>query len=133
MTLPLTVASMEPARPPTGYENKVIHADIRVQSIDTEGSSSQSRQDGGVQISPSQQSISQEDRDALERASEMQLWWDEAIARNMNLPDGYHNVAVLLIKWADQLDELRTRDEVCILIPLLYGGWLTCLFPRPRS
>lgn len=39
-------------------------------------------------------------------------WWAEAIAKNMDLPDGYSKVAVLLIKWADELDQLRTGQEV---------------------
>jgi hypothetical protein len=32
--------------------------------------------------------------------------------KHMNQPNGYANVAVLLIKWADELDELKTRKEV---------------------
>jgi hypothetical protein len=43
----------------------------------------------------------------------MQNWWAEAIARNMDLPEGYTKVAVLLIKWAEELDELNTSVEVC--------------------
>lgn len=42
---------------------------------------------------------------------EMQTWWDETIAKTM-IPDSYDKVAVLLIKWADEIDELKTRDEV---------------------
>ncbi|KAF2197242.1 hypothetical protein GQ43DRAFT_344045, partial [Delitschia confertaspora ATCC 74209] len=57
------------------------------------------------------ESFKSENDEAQKRASEMQLWWDEAIARKMNIPDGYHNVAVLLVKWADNLDELGTREE----------------------
>ncbi|OAL46255.1 hypothetical protein IQ07DRAFT_518450 [Pyrenochaeta sp. DS3sAY3a] len=39
------------------------------------------------------------------------MWWEEAIGRNMDLPDGYDKVAVLIIKWADELDELKTAAE----------------------
>jgi len=39
-------------------------------------------------------------------------WWGEAIQQNMGLPGGYSKAAVLLIKWADELDELRTGQEV---------------------
>jgi phosphatidate phosphatase APP1 len=39
-------------------------------------------------------------------------WWDEAIVKNMDLPDGYVKVAVLLCKWDDELDELKTGAEV---------------------
>ena len=41
------------------------------------------------------------------------MWWNEAIAKNMNLPEGYEQVSVLIIKWADELDELKTKAEVC--------------------
>ncbi|KAF2444099.1 hypothetical protein P171DRAFT_361137 [Karstenula rhodostoma CBS 690.94] len=44
------------------------------------------------------------------RAAEMQGWWHESIAKNLR-PDGYVNVAVLLIRWADELDDLRTSPE----------------------
>ncbi|ORY00886.1 hypothetical protein BCR34DRAFT_592437 [Clohesyomyces aquaticus] len=90
------------------YVNKVIHADIRVESIDDglgyHGESSQNS--SGSQSKPAPEDIA-----AQERAAEMQMWWDESIARHMNLPDGYKEVAVLIIKWADQLDELKTSKE----------------------
>lgn len=41
----------------------------------------------------------------------MRMWWEEAMARNLK-PEGYRNVGVVLIKWADALDELRTLHEV---------------------
>ena len=91
-------------------KNKVVHADIRIQSIEDEP-----KQDGSytqanepiVQSKPSH-----EDVEYQAKAAEMHMWWDEAIAKNMNLPDGYTKVAVLLIKWADELDELNTGEEV---------------------
>ena len=49
---------------------------------------------------------------AQEHSVEMQDWWAEAIARNMGAPSGYAKVAVLLLKWEDELDELRTSNEV---------------------
>ena len=93
--------------------DKVIHAraDIRIESIEN------APQDYTVALqSPKlveQDSQSLEDAAEKERAAEMQVWWDEAISRNMNLPDGYQSVAVLLIKWDDELDELKTRKEAC--------------------
>ena len=42
----------------------------------------------------------------------MQNWWAEAIARNMGRPRVYANVAVLLLKWTDELDEFKTGEEV---------------------
>ncbi len=95
------------------YPNQVIHADIRIQSIDEEsghnGTASQSFEPS-VESKPSAADV-----DYQEKAAEMQEWWTEAIARNMDLPDGYSRVAVLIIKWADELDELKTGDEVCCI------------------
>ncbi|OCK80678.1 hypothetical protein K432DRAFT_297177 [Lepidopterella palustris CBS 459.81] len=86
--------------------DRVIHANI--QSIKPEGPID----NGEATSSASQSKLSDEEKAALERASEMQLCWDESIARNMDLPDYYRNVAVLMIKWSDELDELKTRAEV---------------------
>ncbi|KAF2752009.1 hypothetical protein M011DRAFT_394090 [Sporormia fimetaria CBS 119925] len=41
----------------------------------------------------------------------MQVCWDQAFAKHMGLADRYEKVAVLLIKWEDNLDELRTKEE----------------------
>ena len=49
---------------------------------------------------------------AQEHSMAMQGWWAEAISRNMGTPRGYENVAVLLLKWTDELDVLRTGAEV---------------------
>jgi hypothetical protein len=57
-----------------------------------------------------------EDDAEQEQAHEMQLWWDEAVARTMYLPEGYSQVSVLLVKWEDELDELKTRTEVSNMI-----------------
>lgn len=92
------------------YPNKVIHADIRIQSIDDEPSQNGAipQSEGRVaESTPSAAEINQQ-----EKAAEMQNWWAEAIARNMDLPEGYSHVAVLIIKWEDELDELKTGDEV---------------------
>jgi hypothetical protein len=90
--------------------NKIIHADIRIQSIDDEpkrGETPLEDRQLVVQSKPSG-----EDAFYRAKAAEMQNWWTEAIAKNMDLPDGYSKVAVLLIKWVDELDELRTGEEV---------------------
>ena len=93
------------------YPNKVIHADIRIQSIDDE-----SQRDGPFSQSNDilvESKPTAEDADK-EKAAEMHAnWWAEAIAKNMDLPNGYSKAAVLLIKWADHLDELGTGEEVC--------------------
>ncbi|KAJ4382093.1 hypothetical protein N0V86_002422 [Didymella sp. IMI 355093] len=86
-----------------GLIPRVIHADVQVESVsdlDPENTlASQRIQD------------TQED-DAQVRDQRMQAWWDQAVAANLALQDGYDKVAVLLVKWADEIDELRTREEV---------------------
>jgi hypothetical protein len=52
--------------------------------------------------------ISQND----EEQSRLQEHWDKSIAKHMNLPDGYQNVFVLMIKWEDEIDQLGVRQEV---------------------
>jgi hypothetical protein len=93
--------------------NKVYHADITINSYDDVPAS-----DAGA-ASPRTPLIkldseTPEDGANAERASDMQVWWDEAIAKNMDLPDGYNKVAVLLVKWEDELDELKTKKEVSL-------------------
>ena len=51
--------------------------------------------------------LSDSERTSNLAASEMQLWWREGTGYS-----GYSNVAVLLIKWADHLDQLDCGDEV---------------------
>jgi hypothetical protein len=91
-------------------KDKVIHANIQIESIeDTSRQASSVREEAklGNGNNLTLQNVAQQ-----ERATEMRMWFDEAIRRNMGLPDGYTKVAVLLIKWADELDELKTREEV---------------------
>jgi hypothetical protein len=42
----------------------------------------------------------------------LQQCWDKSIAKHMDLPDGYRNVHVLMIKWQDKIDQLDMRGEV---------------------
>ena len=105
------VADMAP-RVVNPYPNKVIHADIRIQSIDGEAEPIRYDIQAPGEGRPVESVASAGDVDYQEKAAEMQTWWAEAIARNMDLPEGYSHVAVLIIKWADQLDELKTGDEV---------------------
>ena len=85
-------------------KNKVVHAAIRVDSIedDIEGSE------------PDETSTTLVEQ---ERAEEMQAWWNSEMKTHMNQPDGYAKVAVLLIRWADELDTLDTKDEVGGMAP----------------
>lgn len=77
--------------------NKVIHADIRIASEPYQIED----------ITSSAGFVSEE--------TSMKMWWNDSIARHLNTPDDYTQVAVLLIKWADELDELYTQHEVGFL------------------
>ena len=47
-----------------------------------------------------------------EENSKMQVWWNRAMCNEMKIPEGYQNVAVLIIKWCKELDELKSAEEV---------------------
>ncbi|KAF2868967.1 hypothetical protein BDV95DRAFT_578018 [Massariosphaeria phaeospora] len=113
LTTVLPLDAMETNLSPTvtsALKDKVFHADIQITSVD-EGRSNGDGSSQQQQRLIEQNSQKLEDVADQERAAEMQTWWDEAIARNMDLPDGYSRAAVILIKWADELDELNTRSE----------------------
>lgn len=61
-----------------------------------------------LSLNPSDLNTSRDD----EEQSKLQEHWDKSIAKHMNLPDGYQNVHVLMIKWADEIDQLGVRQEV---------------------
>lgn len=92
------------------YSGQIIHAAIQVESIEPAGQAiGSSSADALTEASGSAAG----DEAEKKRADDMRMWWNEAIAKNMNLPEGYEKVAVLIIKWADELDELKTKAEVC--------------------
>jgi hypothetical protein len=53
-----------------------------------------------------------EAEDKEQRARDMQAWWEDSITKHMRKSTGYLEVAVLLINWAPELDELKTKSEV---------------------
>ena len=44
--------------------------------------------------------------------SKWQQIWDRPMREELELPEGYLSVAVLIIKWAPEIDELKTGSEV---------------------
>lgn len=50
-----------------------------------------------------------------QKHARLQLEWNDGICKNMDLPEGYAQVAVLIIKWDEKLDQLNTGPEVCIV------------------
>jgi hypothetical protein len=95
-------------------KNKVVHADIRVQAIDDDDGIESKQDETSGQLVEQSQACTQ-DAEEQERLEEMQSWWKNEMKKHMNQPDGYRRVAVLLIKWADELDELKTKNEVCFI------------------
>lgn len=106
-TMDTLIAPRVPAS--VDLRDKVFHLETRVESIE-DAPRRNSDTLAGADFIPESDNA-QQDAAQQKRGAEMQMWWDEAIARNMNLPDGYAQVAVLLVKWEDALDELETRAE----------------------
>ncbi|KAH5619548.1 hypothetical protein HBI22_220910 [Parastagonospora nodorum] len=81
-------------------------ATIAFQGTDHDGFSKKPRQP-----LPSEKETSTQSTDGIPKRlsdiQDMQNCWDEATARN-----GYSRVAVLLVKWADEIGELNTRADV---------------------
>jgi hypothetical protein len=92
--------------------DKVFHLKTQIESV--EDAPGHRSQPSGEASLVTESDAGPQDVAQQKRAAEMQMWWDEAIVRNMDLPDGYAKVAVLLVKWDDELDELKTRAEVHI-------------------
>ena len=67
---------------------------------------------GCAQATPTSES----ERESELAASEMHLWWREGSGYH-----GYRNVAVLLVKWAEHLDDLKCGDEVSYMIAQCRG------------
>lgn len=88
---------------------KTVHIDGDLTVEDRPGDGATATQLPGL---VQESSDASEDVAAQRKAAEMQMWWEESIAKNMGLSDGYQKVAVLLIKWDDGLDELKTKNEV---------------------
>lgn len=85
-----------------------------------------STEEGSANASSPAQSLERNSEDVGEASDvhpmileqqEQHSHWNEAVAQYMNLPDGYSKVAVGLIKWIDELDDLRTHEKVCRLFP----------------
>lgn len=56
----------------------------------------------------------------LSKASQMQIRWDRAMCNELKIPEGYRKVSVLLIKWRNDEDQLRTEEEVRRLLLLSF-------------
>jgi hypothetical protein len=99
-------------------QDQVVHADIVVTGIDDNRTLLKRKQTNASLIE--QPNLSDKDAEKQAQAEDMRTWWNTEMKKHMNQPDGYARVAVLLIKWADELDELKTKKEVR-LSPIAYA------------
>lgn len=114
-------------------ENTVFHAraDIRIESTSQLTSGLALPIEGNDQLLE-QSSPTEEEKANQKHADSMRIWWDSAIVKHMDLPDGYRSAAVMIVKWVDELDELKTRDEVSLCLHSLTPN-MTDQLCRQRS
>ncbi|KAI8939315.1 hypothetical protein NX059_003105 [Plenodomus lindquistii] len=94
--------------------DKVVHADILVHGIDDVSTQEPPTVHDHVEpINLSDASPYEEEphSDYPEKSQKMQSWWEEAYAKHMKTPEGYTKVAVLLVRWEDEIDDMRTGKE----------------------
>jgi hypothetical protein len=104
-TPPAYAVASETVRAQNPLNNRIVHADIRASSINDSTSETSDTQPLLIE------GISSDAEEETAQTS-MKLWWNDSIARNLNTPEDYAQVAVLIIKWSDELDELKTGSEV---------------------
>lgn len=44
----------------------------------------------------------------LSEISQNQVRWDRVMCNELDLPEGYHNVSVLLVRWREDIDQFKT-------------------------
>jgi hypothetical protein len=96
------------AQEPSQVSKKVSYANNQLRGAEISSSDPSYMQPTSIENIASDQGVSS-------TQNNMKMWWNDSIARNLNIPENYTQVAVLLIKWSDELDELNTRNEVCYL------------------
>ena len=55
----------------------------------------------------------------LNENARMQICWDGEMRKELKVPEGYQNTAVLIIKWMDDIDQLKSSDEVCLAMQMI--------------
>ena len=103
-TEPTTLQSATPLPPSTlvGFTGQAM---IQAPQTNTPASGNGSI---GAPAAPSTNSITDEEQ------SKLQLLWNGEMRKQMKVPNGYCNVAVLMVKWKDHLGDhgTRTQEEV---------------------
>lgn len=75
----------------------------------------QKRNMGEFSQEPQRSAASSGDPVALDEAEKMEILWHESETRTQVMPEGYNRVAVLLVKWADNLNQHQTKNDVSAL------------------
>ncbi|MCJ1379747.1 hypothetical protein MMC17_002850 [Xylographa soralifera] len=58
-----------------------------------------------------------------EENSRMRMCWNKAMCGEMKIPEGYQNIAVLIVKWNNEIDQLNSAAEVEDLQQLFSKGF----------
>lgn len=102
------------ARNTNPLADTIVNADIRVRSIENVSTHDvPSNHVEPIELShePPKEEDEEPQSDYPEKSQKMQSWWEEAYAKHMNTPEGYAEVAVLLVRWEDEIDDMRTGKE----------------------
>lgn len=71
-----------------------------------------------IDSEPSEPFVIKDSDTEKKRESERRAWFQNAANEKLHIPTGYHKVAVLIVRWCEDLDEFRTGhdEEVCIMV-----------------
>lgn len=53
----------------------------------------------------------QKGKEELQRESQRQVWFQNKANELLDIPNGYEKVAVLIIRWDEEIDEFPGHDE----------------------
>ncbi|KAF2851286.1 hypothetical protein T440DRAFT_449317 [Plenodomus tracheiphilus IPT5] len=91
--------------------DKVFHTDILVRGIDDVVPHEVPTSNVEPIVLSNEHVQDEIESNYISKTQEMQSWWEEAYAKHMKTPDGYAKVAVLLVKWEDEVDDMKTAKE----------------------
>ena len=100
-----TVTGREP-QPPAGATLKHFTGSAYVSDTPPAGPSEE------ASGTPEQPGAKLPDLVSEEENAKMQVCWNRAMCQEMQIPEGYQNISVLIIKWAKEIDQLDSAHEV---------------------
>ena len=82
--------------------------------VDVSGTVRVAEQPHGLSSLPVHRSSGAATTDGMNGKQDVKLrqCWESTMCQEMQIPEGYKDVFVLIIKWHRDLDELKTEDEV---------------------